>query len=136
MSDSDQLGASNPDLFDYLQRKLLGSSLTVVKTGPTQISIESGDTISMKITVNQKKKTVDFTIFSNTLNRPITVEEINGSTFMEARMEEQLEKEDRLIMEEDVLLSVDLLRLWVRENKYVLSNEGLEEKPKQTKAAK
>ncbi len=135
-SDDDQLGASNPDLFDYLRRKLLGSSLNVVRVSAREISIESGDTISMKILVHEKKKLLDFSIFSKVLNRPVTVEEINGSTFMEARMEEELEKEDRSLLGEDMLLSVDLLRLWARENGYALANDGLEEKPKQAKAVK
>ena len=136
MSESDQLGASNSDLFEYLQHKLLGSSLTVVRINPNEISIESGETIALKILVNQKKKSLDFSIFSKVLNRPITVEEINGSTFMEARMEEELEKEDRVIMEEDILLTVDLLRLWVKENSYSLSNDGLQEKPRKSKSEK
>ncbi len=136
MSENGQLDASDPDLFSYIQHKLLGSSLSVVKVGPEEFSIESGDTISMKIVIHPKKKTLDFAIFSKTLNRSITVEEINGSTFMEARMEEELEKEDRMIMEEDILLSVDLLRLWARENGYKLSNEGLEEKPKAPRPSK
>lgn len=129
MLGSDQPDAYNPDLFSYLQHKLLGSSLTVVRVSPDEISIESGETISMKIVIYHKKKTLDFSIFSKVLNRPITVEEINGSTFMEARMEEELEKEDRIAIEEDILLSADLLRLWARENGYTLSNDGLEEKP-------
>lgn len=129
MLGSDQPDAYNPDLFSYLQHKLLGSSLTVVRVSPDEISIESGETISMKIVIYHKKKTLDFSIFSKVLNRPITVEEINGSTFMEARMEEELEKEDRIAIEEDILLSADLLRLWATENGYTLSNDGLEEKP-------
>ncbi|HYB03488.1 MAG TPA: hypothetical protein VED17_03440 [Nitrososphaerales archaeon] len=136
MSEGPQINASNPDLFEYLQRTLLGSSLTVVKIGANEISIESGETISMKIVSNPKKKLVDFSIFSKTLNRSITVEEINGSTFMEARMEEELEKEDRMIMEEDILISVDLLRLWAKENGYALANEGLTEKPRASKSTK
>jgi len=136
LSDSHQLGAHNSDLFEYFQHKLLGSSLTVVRSDGGEISIESGDTIALKIVTNQKKKLLDFSIFSKVLNRLITVEEINGSTFMEARMEEQLEKEDRIIMEEDILLTVDLLRLWAKENHYTLLNEGLEEKPRPSKPAK
>ena len=92
--------------------------------------------ISLKIASSPKKKMLDFSIFSKALDRSITVEEINGSTFMEARMEEELEKEDRLAMEEDILLSVDLLRLWAKENGYTLANEGLVEKPKASKAGK
>ena len=136
MSDGNQLNASNPDLFEFLQSILLGSSLTVVRAGTNEISIESGETISLKIIPNAKKKRLDFAIFSKTLNRPVTVEEINGSTFMEARMEEELEKEDRIRMEEDILLTVDLLRLWAKGNGYVLANEGLEEKPRPSKAGK
>ena len=136
MSDSEQFDASNPDLFSYLQHKLLGSSLNVVRTAPSGISIESGDIISMKISTHEKKKTLDFSIYSNALNRQINVEEINGSTFMEARMEEELEKEDRITMEEDILLSVDLVRLWAKENGYSVVNDGLEEKPKTAKAGK
>jgi hypothetical protein len=90
----------------------------------------------MKIVSNPKRKLLDFLIFSKTLNRSITVEEINGSTFMEARMEEELEKEDRITMEEDILISVDLLRLWAKENGYGLANEGLTEKPRASKSTK
>jgi hypothetical protein len=136
LSDSPELDASNPNLFEYLQHKLLGSSLAVVQISPDEVSIESGDMISLKIVSNPKKKMLDFSIFSKALDRSITVEEINGSTFMEARMEEELEKEDRLAMEEDILLSVDLLRLWAKENGYTLANEGLVEKPKASKPAK
>lgn len=137
MSDSSELGASNSDLFEYLQHKLLGSSLNVVRVSTNEISVESGDTISLKIQINEKKKILDFSIFSKTLDRAINVEEINGSTFMEARMEEELEKEDRIIMEEDVLLSVDLVRLWAKENAYGVTNDGVAEKAaKSTKADK
>jgi hypothetical protein len=136
LSESDQPDASNPDLFEYLQHKLLGSSLNVIRVSPDEIHIESGDTISLKITISEKKKLLDFTIFSKVLDRPVTVEEINGSIFMEARMEEELEKEDRMVMEEDILLSVDLLRLWAKENHYTLANDGLEENPKSAKSAK
>jgi hypothetical protein len=135
LSEGDELGAYHSDLFEYLQHKLLGSSLTVVLVSPNEISIESGDTISLKIKPNPKKKILDFAIFSKTLNRPVTVEEINGSTFMETRMEEELQKEDRILLEEDILLSVDLIRLWAKENHYTIANDGLEEKPK-TKASK
>ncbi len=122
-------------LFDYLRRRLLGSSLIVVPVTENEISIEAGDIISLKILVSKSKKMIDFAMFSKTLNRPITTEEINGTTFMEARFDEELQKQDRVLIGEDALLSIDLIRLWAKANKYSLTNDGLienrsKEKPK------
>ena len=130
MSDDGPLGKTDPDVFEYLRRKLLGSSLNVIRRSANEISVESGEAISLKIILNEKKKTADFSIFSKSLNRPVAVEEINGSTFMESKMEEELEKEDRIITEEDILLSVDLLRVWAKDNGYVVMNDGQEEQKK------
>jgi hypothetical protein len=122
-------------LFDYLRRRLLGSSLIVVSVTENEISIEAGDIISLKILANKSKKMIEFAMFSKTLNRPITTEEINGTTFMEARFDEELQKQDRVLIGEDALLSIDLIRLWAKANKYSLTNDGLvenrsEDKPK------
>jgi hypothetical protein len=136
LPEKDVLGASNTDLFEYLQHKLHGSSVSVVQAGGSDVSVESGETISMKIAVNEKKKTLDFTLFSKVLNKPIYVEEINGSTFMDARMEEELEKEDRITLEEDMLLTIDLLRVWAKENHYTVTDDGVEEKVKSPKETK
>ena len=114
-------------LFEYLRRRLLGSSLIVVPVTENEISIEAGDIISIKILINKSKKTIDFGMFSKTLNRPITTEEINGTTFMEWRFDEELQKQDRILIGEDALLSIDLIRLWTKANKYSLTNDGLVE---------
>jgi len=116
------------DLFKYLSRRLLGSALIVVAVSESEISIEAGDIISLKILVNKPKKTIDFAMYSKTLNRPITTEEINGTTFMEARFDEELQKQDRVLVGEDALLSIDLIRLWARANKYAITNDGLADK--------
>ena len=68
------------------------SSLIVVPVTENEISIEAGDIISLKILVSKSKKMIDFAMFSKTLNRPITTEEINGTTFMEARFDEETPK--------------------------------------------
>jgi hypothetical protein len=123
-------------LFEYLRRRLLGSSLIVVPVTENEISVEAGDIISIKILINKSKKTIDFGMFSKTLNRPITTEEINGTTFMEWRFDEELQKQDRVLIGEDALLSIDLIRLWANANKYSLTNDGLVEKTSTGKAKK
>ncbi|MFI5421967.1 MAG: hypothetical protein ACHQ1H_13460, partial [Nitrososphaerales archaeon] len=127
MSKSDDfLHASKTDLFTFLQSKLLGSSLKVIPVSETETRIEAGDILALNIRVDRKKKIVDFSLFSKTLNRFVTIEEINGTTFMETKLAEELEKEDRFIVGEDTLLAVDLLRIWTNVNDYSLTNEGVE----------
>ncbi|HXQ92509.1 MAG TPA: hypothetical protein VN739_05835 [Nitrososphaerales archaeon] len=126
-SPDDVIDPKSVGLFDYLRRRLLGSSLIVVSVSENEISIEAGDIISLKIVVNKSKRMIDFGMFSKTLNRAITTEEINGTTFMEWRFDEELQKQDRILIGEDALLSIDLIRLWAKANKYSLTNDGLAE---------
>jgi hypothetical protein len=124
----DSLHASKTDLFTFLQSKLLGSSLKVIPVSETETRIEAGDILALNIRVDRRKKIVDFSLFSKTLNRFVTIEEINGTTFMETKLAEELEKEDRFIVGEDTLLAVDLLRIWTNVNDYSLTNEGVEDR--------
>jgi hypothetical protein len=128
----DILHASESELFAFLQSKLLGSSLKVIPISETETHIEAGDILSLKIQLERKKKVIDFSLFSKTLNRFVTIEEINGTTFMETKLAEELEKEDRFIVGEDTLLAVDLLRIWANENEYSLTNEGVEDRASPT----
>ena len=128
----DVLNASKVDLFSFLQSKLLGSSLKVLPISENETHIEAGDILSLKIVLDRKKKVIDFSLFSKTLNRFVTIEEINGTTFMETKLAEELEKEDRFIVGEDTLLAVDLLRIWANENDYSLTNEGVEDRVART----
>ena len=93
--------------------------------------VEVGDIISLKVVLNKSEKTIDYALFSKILNRPVTVEEINGTAFMEARLEEELEKENRLIIEEDILLAVDLIYLWAKTNGYFVTHDGMVEAGRQ-----
>jgi hypothetical protein len=128
----DFLHASKSDLFTFLQSKLLGSSLKVIPVSDTETRIEAGDILALNIRLEKKKKIIDFSLFSKTLNRFVTIEEINGTTFMETKLAEELEKEDRFIVGEDTLLAVDLLRIWANENDYSLTNEGVQDRAPRT----
>jgi hypothetical protein len=118
--------SSITDLYDYLSAKLLGSTLQVIRT-ENEIRVEAGDILSITITMDKKEKIVYFTLFSKILNRPVTVEEVNGTLFMESRLEEELEKEDRVAIGEDGLLAVDLLHLWAKENGHEVKRTGVED---------
>lgn len=127
MSTDDSLrNPTNYDLYDYLSARLLGSSLQVIRAG-NEIRVEAGDVLSIKITTDHKEKTIYFSLFSKVLNRTVTVENVNGTLFMEARFEEELEKENRVAIGEDSLLSIDLLYLWAKENGYEVRRDGVEE---------
>jgi hypothetical protein len=128
----DFLHAAKTELIGFLQAKLLGSSLKVIPLSETETRIEAGDILALNIRVDRKKKVVDFSLFSKTLNRYVTIEEINGATFMETKLAEELEKEDRFIVGEDTLLAVDLLRIWASENGYSLTNEGVQDRAPRT----
>lgn len=105
-------------LFEFLRAKLLGSTLRVLEPAGGKIEIDVGDVLSLSITSDSSKKVVSFTLYSKMLKREITVEQFNGTSFLEARLENELEKEDRLTVEEDVLLAVDLITLWAESNGY------------------
>jgi len=128
----DSLHASKTDLIAFLQAKLLGSSLKVIPASETEMHIEAGDILALAVREESKRKVVDFSLFSKTLNRFVTIEEINGTTFMETKLAEELEKEDRMVVGEDILLAVDLLRIWAAENGYSLTNEGVQDRAPKT----
>jgi hypothetical protein len=128
----DFLHASKTELYAFLQGALLGSSLKVIPVSDTETRIEAGDILALNIRLEKKKKVIDFSLFSKTLNRFVTIEEINGTTFMETKLAEELEKEDRFIVGEDTLLAVDLLRIWANENDYSLTNEGVQDRASRT----
>lgn len=118
MSDkASSLTASETTLADYLASKLMGSSLQVSQISKTEMTINADEIITISIWIRPRKK-IEHTVFSKLVNRPITVEEINGSEFMEARFEAELEKENKRGIEQDVLLSLDLVREWAKENGY------------------
>jgi len=127
MSNEESLDAKDSDLYSYLRSKLLGSSLQVIPVSESEVHVDAGDIVSIKILINEAKKTIDFSLFSKILNRPVTVEHISGAAFMEARLEEELEKENRTTIGEDSLLCVDLIYLWSKEHDYSVTHGGVVE---------
>lgn len=94
--------------------------------------INAGEDITVKLRINtsapgkNKKRTVEYELFSPKLSRAVTVEEINGTTFIEARIEEELKNENRDAIENDILLSLDLMQEWAKENNYSVTHDASE----------
>ena len=105
---------------DYLSTKLMGSSLKVNSNSKSELRIDADHLLTINVRIGPKKK-IEYTIFSKLVNRPITVEEINGAELMEPRFEAELEKEDKLAIAQDTLISLDLLREWAKENDYSIA---------------
>jgi hypothetical protein len=123
---------SNSSLYDYVYAKLLGSSLQIVRVSENEFRIEAGDIVSLDVKNSDGEKKIDLLLSSKILNREVTVEEIGGTLFMEARLEEELEKENRLIIEEDILLAIDIIQLWGKQNDgYRISFNGVPQKLKE-----
>jgi hypothetical protein len=111
-------------LSDYLSKKLLGSSIEVVRVSDAEMQIKAGDNITLKILIDAAKKTLDFTLFSPSMNRIVTFEEINGVELLDVRLEEELKSSNHEAEEEDAIIAIDLMRMWAKDNGYAVSHVG------------
>lgn len=103
---------------EFLTKKLTGSSFSPVKISEEEIHLDAFDLLSIRIKLEPGKKSLQYELFSPKLNRSIGVERLDGVDFMEARLEEELEKENRRAVEEDALLALDLIQKWASDSKY------------------
>ena len=87
--------ASQLTLAEYLTSKLMGSSLQVTQISKSEIRIDAADIVTINIRIAPRKK-IEYTIFSKTADRPITIEEINGAELMDGRFEAEVENENKL----------------------------------------
>lgn len=108
-------------LSEYLGKKLLGSSVEVVRVSDTELDLKAGDNITVKIMIDASKKTLSFNLFSPSLNRVVTFEEINGVELLDVRLEEELKSSNHEAEEEDAVITIDLLRMWAKENNYTVT---------------
>ncbi|MDG6907481.1 MAG: hypothetical protein JRN20_17045 [Nitrososphaerota archaeon] len=106
----------------YLTRKLLGSSVEVASVSGNEISIKAGDSIVLKISIDEAKKKIDFNLFSPSLNRIIPFEEVMGTGLLDVRLDEQLKSKNHEAEVQDTMLAIDLLQQWAKENEYSLSH--------------
>ncbi|MDG6908658.1 MAG: hypothetical protein JRN20_23065 [Nitrososphaerota archaeon] len=109
---------SKPGLYEFLVRKLAGSSLTPVTISEQEIHLDAFDMISVRIKLDSAKKKLQYELFSPKLNRTIGVEQVGGMEFMEAGLEEELEKENHRVAQDDTLLALDLIRKWAAQEEY------------------
>ena len=107
-------------LSEYLNTRLLGSSVTVVRVSDTQIQAKAGDNIILSILVDASKKTLSFNLFSPTINRDVTFEDVQGIELLDVRLDDELKSSNHEAEQEDTIIAIDLLRLWAKENKYTV----------------
>ncbi|MGA2874277.1 MAG: hypothetical protein ABSE82_01950 [Nitrososphaerales archaeon] len=110
----------NSKLSEYLNTRLLGSSVTVVRVSDTQIQAKAGDNIILSILVDASKKTLSFNLFSPTINRDVTFEDVQGIELLDVRLDDELKSSNHEAEQEDTIIAIDLLRLWAKENKYTV----------------
>ena len=107
-------------LSDYLNMKLLGSSITVVRVSETEIQAKAGDNIVLTILLDASKKTLSFNLFSPTINRDVAFENVQGIELLDVRLDDELKSSNHEAEQEDTIIAIDLLRMWAEENKYTV----------------
>ena len=108
-------------LEDFLTKELQASTLTVRANSKTELSIESDSIVRIHVLIDEKRKQVNFDLYSPRWSRRITVQQLGGFEFMESQAEDQLFKEDAVAIAEDSLLALDIIRFWSSENGYQAS---------------
>ena len=84
--------------------------------------LKAGDNITVKVMIDSSKKAISFNLFSPSLNRVVTFEEINGVELLDVRLEEELKSSNHEAEEEDAIITIDLVRIWAKENNYAVSH--------------
>lgn len=115
---------TDKSLLEFLVSNLKGSSLQMKPSeSGNSLVIEAEQLLAVKIQIDKASKKVVYSLHSPEWKRTITVEELDGFDFLESRAEEDLKKMDLETNAEDVLLSIDLIRLWAKANKYLVEEE-------------
>lgn len=113
---------SKTSLLEFLSKKLSGSSFNTIRTSEEEIHVDAFDLLSIRIKLDPEKKSLRYELFSPKLDRSVGVERLAGVDFMEAGLEEELEKENRRAVQEDALLALDLIKEWASESKYSVTH--------------
>ena len=115
-----QLGLS---LADFLSPKLGGSTLLVRKISEAELYVESDEIIQIHVNIDKKEKRIVEELFSPKWGRRITVQQIDGSEFLELQAEEELQKENFEEIAEDILLVFGLIASWAKANKLTVAEQ-------------
>lgn len=114
--------SASAKLASYLDKKLLGSSITIVRISESEIQAKAGDNIILTISLDSSKKTVSFKLFSPTINRDIVFVEVEGVELLDVRLDDELKSSNHEAEQEDTVIAIDLLKMWAKENNYTVSN--------------
>jgi hypothetical protein len=121
---SDAPQDTDKSLLEFLESKLKGSSLQLKPSeSGKDLLIEAEQLLAVNVRINEDSKSVVYSLYSPEWKRTITVEELDGFDFLESRAEEDLKKMDLETNAEDLLLSIDLIRLWSKANEYSVEEE-------------
>jgi len=123
LSENSVLGDTDKSLIEYLESKLKGSSLQLKESSKSKLVIEAEQLLAVTISVDSSTKRIVYALNSPEWKRSITVEELDGFDFLESRAEEDLKKLHLETNAEDILLSIDLVRLWAKANGYAVEEE-------------
>jgi hypothetical protein len=105
-------------LVDFLSKELQASTMNVRGVSKNELFVESDPIVRIHIIIDEKRKQINFDIFSPRWGRRITVQQLGGFEFMESQAEDLLFKENSDAIAEDSLLALDIVRLWAGKNGY------------------
>jgi hypothetical protein len=111
-------------LAEYMNVKLLGSSITVERVSENEIRAKAGDNIILTILLDAAKKALSFNLFSPTISRDITFEEVEGIELLDVRLDDELKSSNHEAEQEDTVIAIDILRMWAKENGYSVTHNA------------
>ena len=111
-------------LTEYLEQKLLGSTLQVASKSDHELEIRANEDITLNVSISNQSRTLEFTLYSPILQRPVTFEEVNGSSFLDLRLNDELKSKNHEAEEADISVAVDLLELWAKQNGFTTKHKS------------
>lgn len=110
-------------LGEYLEQKLLGSTLQVEVKSERELEVRANEDITLGVMISTDQRSLEFVLFSPKLQRPVTFEEVNGSSFLDLRLDDDLKSNNHEAEEADIYVAVNLLEVWAKENGYAVTHE-------------
>lgn len=109
---------------EYLEQKLLGSTLQVAEKSDHELEVRANDDITLSVVISADKRSIEFALFSPKLQRPVTFEEVNGSKFLDLRLDDELKSKSHEAEEADIYVAVNLLEVWATQNDYTTTHKN------------
>ena len=119
-----QKKSTSTKLGEYLEQKLSGSTLQVADKSDHELEVRANEDITLHVVISTDKRSVEFSLFSPKLQRPVTFEEVNGSKFLDLRLDDDLKSKNHEAEEADIYVAVNLLEEWARQNDYTATHKN------------